>query len=672
MSVLPMKRVLIVGLKKDRKRILEFLQHEGVIQVEAQNSDDDVFKRQDRSQASAQFRKNADIADSALEILGRHAPEKSGLLDSLNGRRELSREQYETKVLSRDDILRKAQEIVSLDKEYEDSRQEIPKIESRIVALRPWASYDLPLDFEGTKSAAVFTGSLPGGTTLDQAEAMLKEYAPDVDDCEINLISQEPEQTCVFLIVGRDHEEEVREALRKMNFAKPPLESADPVQAGKDLEARREELEKNLTSIDGKIKEYECDREDLKFLSDYFSLRADKYDVISGLEQSGTVFIVRGWVEKRYSDALEKSLTNKFDCVYEADDPDEKDDPPVALKNNGFVNPVESVVESYSLPNKTEFDPSSLVALFYYFLFGMMLSDAGYGIIMVVACGLLLLKKKHMEPGMRKTMKMFFYCGISTTFWGFMFGSFFGDAVQVIATTFFGRDDITLKPLWFAQLDDPMRMLAFCFLVGIIHLFIGLGALAYNDIRNHQYLDAFYDVVLWYMFVGGCILYLLTLPMMASMLEMNPLSHTVGQIGKWLAIIGFIGVVLTGGRESKNWGKRILKGLYSAYGITSWLSDILSYSRLLALGLATGVIAQVFNKMGSMVATGTGVVGVIAFILIFIIGHILNLGINALGAYVHTNRLEYVEFFGKFYSGGGEKFTPFAQNTKYFKVKEEI
>ena len=128
--------------------------------------------------------------------------------------------------------------------------------------------------------------------------------------------------------------------------------------------------------------------------------------------------------------------------------------------------------------------------------------------------------------------------------------------------------------------------------------------------------------------------------------------------------MGAVGIILTSGRESKNWGKRILKGLYGVYGVTSYLSDILSYSRLLALGLATSVISTVFNQLGSML--GNSIPGIILFILVFVIGHTLNLAINALGAYVHTNRLQFVEFFGKFYEGGGKKFSPFAIHTKYF------
>ena len=121
------------------------------------------------------------------------------------------------------------------------------------------------------------------------------------------------------------------------------------------------------------------------------------------------------------------------------------------------------------------------------------------------------------------------------------------------------------------------------------------------------------------------------------------------------------------GRSKKNPGLRLALGLYDIYNLTGWLSDLLSYSRLLALGLATGVIAQVINQMGSM--AGDGVFGAIVFAIVFVVGHLFNLAINMLGAYVHTCRLQYVEFFGKFYEGGGSPFRPFRENTKYVDIK---
>ncbi|MCI2049438.1 MAG: V-type ATP synthase subunit I [Lachnospiraceae bacterium] len=674
MSVLPMERVLICGLKKDRKAILELLQHQGVIEIRNTVEEDEVFGRQDKVAASTTFRRNTTLADQALAVLNEHAPEGGGLLAGLDGRRELSAEEYETRVTKRDAAVKAAQEILSLEKEWSETKAEIPRTESQRVALEPWLSYDLPLDFGGTTATCAFTGTVPGQLGLPEAEALLAQYAPDAQDVDINVISSSPEQTCLFVIAGRKHEQQVREALRRMNFAKPPIVSAEPRKAAQELDSRIAELKEQEKQLDGKIREDVKYRDDLRFASDYFSMRADKYDVLSSLAQTRMVFLVGGFVPQENVGQLENMLTSRYDVVFETEEPDPSEEEiPVKLKNNAFSAPLEGVIESYSLPHWGEMDPSMLVAVFYYVLYGMMLSDAAYGLIMVVACAVALKKHPGMEEGLRKSLKMFLYCGIATMFWGFMFGSFFGDAVNVIASTFFGRPDIKLPPIWFEPVGKPMKMLVFCFAVGIVHLFTGLGAKCYMDIKAHAIRDAIYDVVFWYMLVGGCILLLLSTSMMADMFSLTPLPQQVGSASAVIAVAGLIGIILTGGRESRSWVKRILKGLYAAYGISGYLSDILSYSRLLALGLATSVIATVFNKMAGMVASGVGagVIGWILFILIFVIGHVLNMAINAMGAYVHTNRLTYVEFFGKFYEGGGKKFTPFMDNTKYFKIKEE-
>ena len=407
----------------------------------------------------------------------------------------------------------------------------------------------------------------------------------------------------------------------------------------------------------------------MQYTIDYFSMRIEKYDVLGRLWQSPHVFVITGYIPAESAPALEKELTEKFEAYVELETPAEDEDVPVKLKNNAFAAPVEGVLESYSMPGRKEIDPSTLMAVFYYFLFGMMLSDAGYGLLMVIGCGIALAKFKNMEESLRKFLKMFLYCGISTVFWGAMFGSFFGDAVTVIGKTFFNVD-IAIPALWFTPLNEPMRLLLFSFLIGVIHLFAGLGAQFYQLARQGLWKDAIFDVVFWYMLVGGGILYLLSMQMFADMVSLGfTLPAAVGTAGAIAAGIGAVGIVLTAGRESRSPFKRLLKGLYGLYGVSSYLSDILSYSRLLALGLATGVIASVFNQMGAML--GNSPAGVAVFVFAFLVGHTLNLGINVLGAYVHTNRLQFVEFFGKFFEGGSRKFNPFSAKTKYFKITEE-
>lgn len=169
---------------------------------------------------------------------------------------------------------------------------------------------------------------------------------------------------------------------------------------------------------------------------DYYGTRLEKYEVINHLMQSRRVFVLAGYIPQREAAALEKALSQEFDVVVEFEEPSVEEDVPVMLSNNAFSAPVESVVESYSLPGKGEVDPTTVMSVFYYVLFGMMLSDAAYGFLVTGVCAFFLLKFKNMELNMRKTLRMFFYCGISTVFWGVMFGSYFGDVVHVVSKTF--------------------------------------------------------------------------------------------------------------------------------------------------------------------------------------------------------------------------------------------
>jgi V/A-type H+-transporting ATPase subunit I len=670
MSVLPMKRAAICALKKDRKAVLELLQRQGVVQVENPecSPDDPIFARTDKSADAALFRKYAQSAQDALAILNREAPQKKGLLASLAGRERLSVDEFEALVAKRDEIQTVGRAIQALDREKAENEAAMPKLQSQIVALEPWLGYDLPLDFKGTEKAAAFAGSLPNEVPLETVYAQLGSFA---DRCHVEIISQAQIQTCLFAVCEKSCAEEVSDALRKMGFVKAPDTDVNPAEETKRLQDQLVRLQQRNLDIQNAIRACADRRQELEFLVDYFAMRAEKYEVLGTLPQSRRTFLLQGYVPAERADTLKELLESRFDISVELADPGPDEDVPVVLRNNPVARPVESVVESYSMPGRGEIDPSSLVALFYYVLFGIMLSDAAYGLIMVIVCGLLVRKYKNMEQGTKNLLSLFFYCGISTTVFGFLFGSFFGDSVNIIATTFFNRPDISLPAIWMAPLNSPMKMLTFCFAVGILHLFVGLGAKFYMLWRDHKYLDAIYDVVFWYMLVGGCIVLLLTVPMFTSMLTIqNTLPASVGNVAKIVALIGAVGIVLTGGRDSKNWFKRILKGIYAVYGISGYLSDILSYSRLLALGLATGVIATVFNKMGSMM--GGNFFGAVMFLIVFLIGHALNMAINILGSYVHTNRLTFVEFFGKFYSGGGRKFQPFAVHTKYYKFKEEI
>lgn len=667
MAILKMKKAFILANKQNRKPVLELLQRLGVMEISPGGEDDTIFAREDASDEAFALKQSAQVAEKALALLDRWAPEQSGMLDGLAGRKMLTAEEYAARATRSEEALQHCEELLQLEKQRAELAAEIPKVEQHLIALQPWLLYDLPLNYAGTEKTAVFTGTLPNEVQLDALVEKLKEQLPETA-FDASIVSAAKEQTCIFLVCGKKDGENVFAALRKIGFSKPPFSDINPAAQSAALTEQRDRLLREREALEEKIRSYAQYREAIRFAADYHTLRAEKYAVLSGLPQSRHTFFVQGYLPEREEGRLRAAL-EPCDAVVEFETP-AAEEVPVLLKNNRFAEPCESIVEGYSLPAADSFDPSFIVALFYYVLYGIMLSDAAYGLIMAGATGFLLFKYPGMEKGLKRSMRLFFYCGIATTAAGFLFGSFFGDAVNVIATSFFGRPDIRLGALWMEPINAPMKMLGVCFVIAVVHLFTGLACKLYSCIQRRDYAGAVYDVVFWYLLVAGLIVLLMTQQMAADMFETAAWPAMWAEPAKLSAALGALGIILTGGRENRSWGGRIGAGLYALYGVSGYLSDILSYSRLMALGLATGVIAQVFNKMGSMI--GGSIFGIIVFILVFFIGHTMNILINALGAYVHTNRLTYVEFFGKFYEGGGRRFAPFAVNTKYFKFKEDI
>lgn len=667
MAVLPMKSISICAMKKDRKALMEDLQRKGILEIANIKSKDKAFYKEDTLQQTAAFTKYTQTAEHALEILNKYAPVKKSLLSSLEGRKPLDLGEYEELTKNKNQVYEDACQIVSFAKAIEDKKTEQQKLDVQITALSPWRKLDIPLNYSGTGKTTIYIGTLPG----TWEEKRITDLLVDCGPVDIKIISVLGDCTCIYVMMLKQFAEKGFEVLRAHGFARPAVSCVlAPKEQQEQYEQLQITLEEEILEAKAGIIALADRREELEFFIDYESMRADKYREIQNLLHSRHTFILKGYIAEENAEKLKAYIEANYTAAVEIMEPGKKEDVPVIFRNNGFASPLEGVTAGFSAPGKGEMDPTFVMALFYYVLFGIMFSDAGYGIILALACGFALLKYKNMEEGMHKMMKMFLFCGIATAFWGIIFGSFFGDAVGVVAKSFFDSD-VTLKPIWFSPNDDPMKMLVFSMVLGLIHLMTGLIMKFVTCIKNKQYKDAIYDSVFWMVFVLSCVVVLMSVQTFVDIIgaQNQKLSSGTGKVAGIIAGLSALGIILTSGRESKNWFKRILKGIYGVYGITGYLSDVLSYSRLLALGLATGVIGSVVNSMGVM--SDNVVVRIILFVVVFVVGHVLNFLINILGAYVHTNRLQYVEFFGKFYDGGGRLFQPFSTKTKYYKIKEK-
>lgn len=665
MAKLKMKKIEIIAPLTDSKEIVELLQRRGVVEI-YENTDDEL----DRTNVSAilgEFEKFRTTASHALEILDRYSPEKKPLTDMFGGRKEIQKYDFGEQVSELEKIMNAANEIIRNNRIITDAKAEQVQLEIKSDTLKVWSNLDVPLNFRGTATTGAFIGSVPEQyECADSENAVLSAVGNDnlimfPEGCAVEIVSSSKEQTNIFVLCTKENMEETENLLRQISFV--PVSENSPLTPSEiiaDNRQRQQQLAGEINTAEREINSLAEQRDKLKFAVDFLAMREDKYEAVSQFGLTEHTFVLNGYIPEKYCNVLRDELTAKFTIAIEFTEPDEDDDVPVLLENSRFSSPVESITKMYAMPSKSDVDPTPVMSFFYYLFFGMMLSDAGYGLLMVIGT-MIALKKFNLEKPMRKTLIMFRNCGISTVIWGALFGSWFGDIVQIVGQEFFGKE-IGSIALWFEPLDDPIKLLLFSFALGILHLFVGVGVSFKMTWDEGKKLDAFLDTVPVYLTILG------VAPLAASILTEVP--QTLTSVGMYVMIAGIVLLVLTAGRTSKNIFGKLFGGLYALYNTaTGWLSDILSYSRLLALGLATGSIASVINLIGTM--PENKVIKLILLVIVFIVGHTANLAINLLGAYVHTDRLQFVELFGKFYTGGGREFSPFTVNTQYIKFKEE-
>ncbi|MBQ8960672.1 MAG: V-type ATP synthase subunit I [Ruminococcus sp.] len=653
MAKLRMKKIELIALLTDSKKIIELLQRRGVVEI-CQNTDEEL-ESTNVTAVTGEFEKFRSTVAQALEILERHAPEKAGLAEMFGGRIEVEKHAFGREAMKLEKIMAAANDIIRSSKLIADAQSEISQLRLRYDTLIPWKSLDVPLNFKGTATTKAFIGTMPFPITAQETEELLPEGA------SAEVIYSSKEQTDLFIICPKDSADEVEAILRQESFVTlSDTDSCTPLELMSRCEEKVRELEHSSEKAIAAIKAHEADREQLRFAVDYLSMRKDKYDALSSLGFTGSTFVLTGYIPEKYTASLREEIEFRYPAVITYSDPGEDEDVPVLLENSRFSAPVEGITKMYAMPARGDVDPTPVMSFFYYLFFGMMLSDAGYGLVMVIGT-IIALRKLKLEEPMRKTLTMFRNCGISTVIWGALFGSWFGDIVQVVGREFFGKEVGSLA-LWFEPLDDPIKLLLFSFGLGILHLFLGVGVSSAMSWKEGRKLDAILDALPVYLIILG------VAPLAASILTQVP--DFLKPIGTYMLIAGVIILVLTAGRSSKSVFGKFFGGLYALYNTaTGYLSDILSYSRLLALGLATGSIAGVINLIGTMPENKA--VKLIVLVVVFIVGHTANLAINLLGAYVHTDRLQFVELFSKFYTGGGREFAPLTVNTKYIKFKEE-
>lgn len=612
--IVPMKFVTLVLMRDDREAVLHALQKKGSIML----CEPEGATRAGTDNAAALRR-----MEKLLTDLKPYAPKKSLFTENP----QVDFEQLEAPDQAAEST---ASEMGTLLETLSDLQERQRQLKERQNTLYPWAELSATAeDLADGAYTRCTLGTLPE-KQLDAFQAFCDE-----NGIALQTVSQTERTAYVTLAALKDAPPA---DLSSFGFQKCtlPLTHGTVADALRSLAKKTETLQDTLNETTEKLQSLAKESVAPQVLCEHYRAQSDLEDT-PFLETEQTV-ILEGWVPAGRVEEVEqtvRTVTEVFDLS--ARDPEENEDVPTVLENNKTVSQFEGITNMFSVPSYGGYDPNAVMAPWYWIIFGLMMGDAGYGLLMVV---LISIVKKIMKPkgDTAKLINVLLYSSITTIICGVLFGSYFGE---------------TWHPILFSPLEDPVKMLIVTLGVGVAHIFTGLIVQIVNHIRQGHWFDAICDQVSWMLVIGGiCLIFL------------KP-ARTVGVV---LACVGAGIILLTAGRAKKGVFGKITGGLVGLYGITNYLSDILSYSRILALSLATGVVGMVMNMLAGMIQGS--VIGFILSLVIYVVGHIFNLVLGLLSAYVHDCRLQYIEFYGKFYEGSGRLFKPLSINPKYIQIKE--
>ena len=507
--------------------------------------------------------------------------------------------------------------------------------DTRIEDLSPWKEVNLNInDLYESERVFVETGSISSQFYDSLRKELVEKHL------EKSLVYKLSERDKISFIVGiasLDEKEEFSEILREFGFTRIRIKAEGPV--GEELEklkANSKKYKNDISKLEDEIGGFSKYMDDFYIYESFLENEKKKEASVENFLKTKSMDVIEGFVPSDMAETFKKDLTSVLGEEYildirkaDLDDPDV----PIILDNNSVVEPFESVVETYALPRYNEIDPSLLVAIFYTIFTGFMIGDLGYGLLGVIGT-IAMLKLKDFPKSSEKMVKLFLAISLSACFFGILFGSVFGGIIEVP----FG---------WIDTQKDVYTLIGMSFAIGTVALMVSVGMTIVINLKNNRPLDAIYDSLFTYLFLGGIGYYV----------------YSKSKIGLYVMAAGMVGILLFSGRDAKTIGGRLGSGFYNVYGLTSWIGDFVSFLRLMALVLSGGFVAYAVNVIVKMVG-GAGFFGLLGGIIIFVVFQIFNMFLSYLSAYVHGLRLIYVEMFNKFYEGGGVKFREMLEDTK--------
>ncbi len=655
MAVIAMQKVKLVGLTAHKQKLLDTMQRLGVMEITETHNQTSDHTKLEAAQGAELNIANIEFVLKLIKPFAKHRSLIEGPL-----------------TLSIDDVKKKAREfdfnkIVNKCRQIEDVQVSLRNEEAALNQLKeelePWTNLETNLDDIGeTETTYTLAGQIQK-TSYDEFKKAVTEISGLINLQEVNLTESTAYLTLTYT---KDLDKKIREIMMEHKFSEAdlPKKSNTAKSETEKTDARLKEIEGELKTQDEALKVIAKDNDNLQIVHDYFVWERDRIYAEQKAQKTDSSFAFEGWMPirhiKKIKDTLEKE-TKAFDLM--EIEPDEGEHAPVAIRNGKFMGTFEAVTNIYGLPLPREIDPTPFLAGFFIIFFGLCLTDAGYGIVLFTVCALAL-KFLKLPQGMKKLVKLIMLGGVVTFVLGALFGGWFGMTAEqapgfLTYTNEAGEKAFRWQVISPTEGDGPLIFLTLSAILGYLQVLSGVLIDGFWKIKLGKVSDAVMDSFLWFYF-------LVIMGLFGVSQAGLFLADYAGAI-VWLVWIGVAGLVLTQGRKQNNIVLKFLSGVLSLYGLVGYFADILSYSRLMALGLGTGIIGFAFNTIGGLVGS-IPIIGVVFAIIVILIGHLLNIAISTLGAFIHSSRLQFVEFFGKFMEGGGRAWRPLRKACKYIVI----
>ena len=650
-----MSKINLVGMSYDRDKILNALQRTQATEIKLHSETENTMPLETDTEALRERLSKGETALGALlSRVESHYKEnkiKSDILKEI----EISYTEFLAAKDNAADTEELIEKIGSLLDEERELLAELSKLNRLISNASIYSEYKGRLKPDGTAHTLSRIGTLPAqmkdGFIKGAENIPLLSYAFSSSDGESELIT---------IALHKAAEGEVNDLLQSVNFAACPFDDERTgEQFYSSLKEQEREISEKKKAVEGEILSLDTRIKELKIYCDFLGFELEKATESEKMRKTQTTFLLEAYVPKESQEIIKEALDGATDAVwYSFSEPSEDETPPTLLKNNKVIKNFEAVTDMYSPVNYREFDPNTVMAFFYSLFLGFIMGDVVYGLMMFLFGGFIWIRSKR-ETGMKKLAGVFAVGGIFAVIWGFLFNSFLG-----------------MAPLSFTVMPDAMKgryslmgikipsVLIISMLIGMVQLCAGYVCKAVQCWRRGDIWGGIFDGLSWAAFMIGLMLAVIGL---VEDFHLSPLAYAGGIVAGG----GLLLAILTAGRKEKFIGK-FTKGFGAAYGVINVVSDVLSYARLYGLMLSGAVIAQIisgFVVTGYNGSTPFLFSGNIAFIILgvilMVVGHIFNLAIGLLGAYIHDARLQYVEFYGRFYEGEGSLFTPLGSKQKY-------